>query len=1060
MSITKIFFVLLLSLSFSATAVGKDLSVEDLTKKLRKVDSNIKSTKEQMQNIKDASYLADLYFVLAEFLVEKSRVLYQLKISRNPNVPADELDFTFEKRPKEDAIGVYETFLEKFPAESRRDRALFFKAHELRELGRADDMLEVYRQITKDYPSSQYWAESQLILGDTYFEVKKDFELALEYYKSIEKKELSEFTPLAQYKMGWCYINMNKFLLAYMAYDQAIKSTNELIGKEVELKSDIRNEALQALVWPYSELKPKELERVHSSAQSAMDHFKSISFGYESYVKLLGKLARRMKIKKRYKDAVDANFEFIRISTDLEAKLSKTSDLYQLLRSNLKDVKLVGLPQRLGELLAELNFDRKLSTKSKRRYRSSLEKLLRDVATQTHRAAKKDSQWKKLALDSYDVYLEHFKRAKNYYRILFNRAGLNYSMGNVFEAAKDFESLSRSKRAKLKTSKKKLLKSSLESYLAALGKGELEIFEKEQARDALRKLGSIYLKKYPRDKASASILFNIGQSYYNERDFGKSVSYFKQFILKYPRDTKISLAVNQILDAHNQKEDYKSIIKDGNWVLKRRKVSNTSLRDNVKEIVGQAKILMLKKKSGDFTKGSYAKNMLKMASKFKGTDLGDKALYEAFILYRSQRSEEMYKPGEMLLKSHGKSQYAKQAAGDMVRIALVTADFQRAAKYLEYYGKNYPKDKESELFLTQAGQIRYLIKDYDGAQRVYRSLKDNFQIAMMDYQAQRWEKLAKSAKKVAQPYRTYWLAKALRETNKDKQAKTLLRKNIKRIKSSGNKEIIAKAVYLQAQLAFDSYRRIQFSKKSDDQKIVARKQKGLSFLTKKYSLVISTGHPEMTLAALSGLGEIYKNFGAFIKKANTPKGLSADQKSMFKEALKTQAASFEKQSSEYFDKCMSTAKSFQIYSKYLLFCKTKSSQAKLPGKIPEFSKESSRTVASLRKSLFDKPRDAEIFENLIRSFLLEGKIGDAVATTDRAIELFPDNAKFYALYSIAQLHMGDFRTAGDRIQQGISKSAYDKDLKYIDGKLKYYFGLKTKAPKGSSDLKALLPSWL
>lgn len=1060
MKFKKLVFLVIIILCNSVGAQDSDLSISDLTKKLVKVDTNIKSTKEQMQNIKDASYLADLYFVLAEFMVEKSRVLYQLKIARNPNVPPDELDFTFEKRPKENAIGVYDTFLEKFPSESRRDRALFFKAHELRELGRAEDMLKVYRVITKDFPTSQYWSESQLILGDTYFEQKKEFEVALEYYKSIEKRDLSEFTPLAQYKMGWCFINMNKFLSAYQSYENAIKSTNKLIEKEVEIKNDIRNEALQALVWPYSELKSKDLEKVHSSSISALEHFKGISFGYESYVKLLGKLSRRMKIKKRYKDAVDANFEFIRVSTDLEAKIGKISELYQLLRKNLKNVKLPGFPERMGEVFSELEYDKKIARKTKKRYRKKLEKVLKDISIQTHLASKKDSQWKSLTLSSYEVFLRYFPKSKYADKILYNKAGLSFSMGDAFGAARDYEKLARKKNRKLKKSSKKLLKSSLESYLSALGKAELEIFEKEQARDALRKLGQLFLRKYPKDKASSTILFNIGQSYYNERDFVKAVSYFKKFLVKYPRDTKVSLAVNQILDSHNQKENYKAIISDGKWVLKRKNIANTSLRDNVKDIIDQAKILMLKKKSGDYTKGSYAKNMLKMASRFKGTDLGDKALYEAFILYRSQRSEDMYKPGEMLLKSHGKSKYAKQAAGDMVQIALVTADFQRAAKYLEYFGKTYPKDKEANLYLTQAGQIRSLIKDFKGAKRVYKRLEDNFQIASNDYQARNWSKLIGSSQKVALPHRAYWQAKALRELGKEKLARKLMSKTMGRVKSSGNKEIIAKSAYLQAQLALDKYKKIKFSKKSDDQKVVAKKQSGLQALTEQYSLVISTGHPEMTLAALSGLGEIYKNFSEFIKKANIPKGLNKDQRKMFKEALGGQASSFKKQSEIYFSKCMSTAKKIQIYSKYLLYCKEKNSSVELPGKLPEFSKDTSRTVALLRKSLFDKPRDSELFEGLIKSFIKEAKLGDALATTDRAIELFPETAKFYAYYAIVQLHMGEFRIAGEKIQQGVSKAAYDKNLKYLEAKLKKYFGFSNKKLSASAEFKGLMPSWL
>lgn len=1057
--ILRILLVFLFSLS-NVNAQEQELSAEELKAKLFKVDDNIENTKNQIKTVGDAAYLADLYFVLAEFLVEKSRVLYQLKIAQNPDVPVEELDFTFEKRPKEEAIAVYETFLEKFPSENRRDRALFFKAHELRELGRSDEMLKVYQRITKDFPQSNYWSEAQLNIGDVYFEQKKDFELALEYFDLIIKKQETEFTPLAYYKAGWCYINLNKFLPAYKSFESAILSSNRLIAKKIDLTSDIREEALQAMVWPYSEIGKKEITKVHPISVSSIEHFRSISFGYESYVKLLSKLGRRMKIKKRYRDAADAYFEFLKVSTDLEAKLSRASEFYQILRSNLKDVKWPGLSNQLGQLLAELKYDNKIADKEKEKYQAGIEKILRDLAIQNHRAAKKQVQYKGLAIEAYSNYLDHFEASPYRDRIRYNYAGLLFSSGSAFDAAKEYERLARTRKRKLKKSWKAILKASLESYLAALGKGQLLIHKKEQARDALRGLGQLYLKRYPKDKASSTILFNIGQSYYNERNFAEAVKFFKNFILVYPRDTQVSLAINQILDAHNQKEDYESLIKDGDWFLKNTKVANPSLRGNINEIVSQAKLLLLKKESGDFTKGTYAKNMLKMASKFKGTDLGDKALYEAFILFRSQRSEEMYKPGAVLLKSHSGSQYAKQVAGDMVRTALLTADFERAAKYLEYYGIKYPKDKESELFLSQAGEIRFLIRDYSGAKRVFGRLKDYVKIADMDYESRDWKALLSSSTRVLEPKRSFYLAKALRETGKKKLAKQILNTKLGTIKSSGKKDVLAKSIYLLAQLSLDDYRKLQFSKRTDDQVVVKKKTESLAALTAKFNNVIATGHPEMTLAALSGLGEIYKNFGAFIEKAKIPKGLTRAQKKMFEDAIAQQALNYQKQSDAYFEQCLSVAEKAELYSKYLIYCRDKSLNSKLPGAVPSFSGESSNNIQSLRKSLFDRPRDVDIYINMVKSFISEKKFGEALATANRAIEMFPENPKVYTYYSVVLLHIGDFEQAGYWLKQGVTKDAYNDELKFIESKVKRFFSYSVKKASVTSDLRSYMPGWL
>lgn len=1048
------------SISLVLKAQDQSLSKEALEKNISKIDVNIKNTKEQMKSIGDASYLADLYFVLAEFLVEKAKLKYQLKIAQNPDVPVNDLDFTIEKRPKEEAIGVYETFLEKFPTDSRRDRALFFKAHELRELGRKEDMLKTYRKLSSEFPKSQYWPEVQLNLGDVYFEEKKNFDLALEYYKSLEKVSDSEFLPLAYYRMGWCYINKTEFLNAYKAYEKSIFIANELKAKNIEIKNEIREQALLAMVWPYSEIPIKKIEKVHPATTSTLEHFRQISFGFDSYQKLLKKLANRMVLKKRYNDAVDIYIETLAVYTDLEERLSAMSKLYQLLRNSIKDVKRPGLAQYFDAVLSELMSSDGISAKDKKKYYWGMEQIVRDYSYENHKAQKKSQQFKENAIKGYQVYVRYFKRAKYSDYIRYNYAGLLFSRGNPFEAAKEYEFLARKKSRKLKKSWKSLLKSSLEAYLSALGKGSLQLLEKTQARDALRNMGELFLKRYPKDSASSSILFNIGQSYYNERNFNDAVKYFKRFIQSYPSDTKLSLAVNQILDAHNQREDYKAIIKDGEWFLKSNRVGNPTLRDNVKEIVSQAKLISVRKQSSNLSQEGYAKNMLKLASKFKGTDLGDKALYEAFILYRSQRSSEMYTPGSILLKNHSNSKYAKQVAGDMVQTALLTADFERASKYLEYYGTQYPKDKESELFLNQAAEIRSIIRDYSGAKRVYNKIGNLKQIAEMDLLAKDWKALLSSAQRVSEPLRSYYLAMAYRELKQSIKAEKILRSRMTRIKGSGNKEVLVKAIYLQALLGLDRYQKIRFSKSSDDQAVVGKKTAGLQVLTESFSSVIATGDAEMTLAALSGLGEVYKAFGDFLKEAKVPKGLNKDQKKFYKSEIQKQVNRYIEQSNNYFDKCLDAAKQANMYSKFLVYCKERSQAVDLPGLVPRFKENDNANIENLRKALFDRPRDPQIYRDIVEAQILDKNFGAALATANRATEMFPENVKVASSYIYVLLHIGDFKEAGAELNRAIKIDAYNSELKSIKHQLRQYFGFVTKKQNIPSSIRSFLPGWL
>ncbi|MCB0385777.1 MAG: tetratricopeptide repeat protein, partial [Bdellovibrionales bacterium] len=182
--------------------VAQLISLEKMRQDLAKINKSIDETEAKVKDVRDARFLPDLYFALAEFLVEKARYMYAIKIAENKGTPMDELDFNMEKRPKFRAIEIYDILIDKFPKLPERDKAIFFKAHELRELGRLEDMVRAYAQLTREYPKSAFWEESQLVIGDYFFEEKKDVDLALEMYTKILKRPVGPFTPLAHYKIG------------------------------------------------------------------------------------------------------------------------------------------------------------------------------------------------------------------------------------------------------------------------------------------------------------------------------------------------------------------------------------------------------------------------------------------------------------------------------------------------------------------------------------------------------------------------------------------------------------------------------------------------------------------------------------------------------------------------------------------------------------------------------------------------------------------------------------------------------------------------------------------
>ena len=154
-------------------------------KDLSTVEKSITITKNKMKEFGDISFLPDLYFVLADLYHEKSRLLYEEERIRFPKKNVDDLDLSASRKAKKMAIETYTRFTENYPKDEYVDKAFFNIAMSYRELGQIEDMVQVFIKITKDFPKSKFWEESQLRLGDYFFERKKEYDLALEIYQKI-----------------------------------------------------------------------------------------------------------------------------------------------------------------------------------------------------------------------------------------------------------------------------------------------------------------------------------------------------------------------------------------------------------------------------------------------------------------------------------------------------------------------------------------------------------------------------------------------------------------------------------------------------------------------------------------------------------------------------------------------------------------------------------------------------------------------------------------------------------------------------------------------------------
>lgn len=534
-------------------------------------------------------------------------------------------------------------------------------------------------------------------------------------------------------------------------------------------------------------------------------------------------------------------------------------------------------------------------------------------------------------------------------------------------------------------------------------------------RNGLRDVGSRYIRLYPKEKSIPGIRFNLAQTYYDERNFTEAVKAFKEYIRLHPTDKNVNIATNLILDSFNQKEDYASIVREGKAILANKQVTDSGLKNQVKQIVEQAEMRNLQNEAGDVSSADYASSLLKLARKYKGSSLGDKALYEAFVAFRSKRDPRAYQSGEQLLMQHSQSQYAQEVVTAMGQMALMTADFRRAAIYFELYAEKYPRQADARELLKNAATMRELMGDFKIASSDYRKLNDYSSIARMDYLANDWASLLRSAPQASGIQAAYWEGLAQYRLRGFSAARSALEKASKMANNTyEEQEMAAHSLYLLAMGTMETYKLIRMTP-GNETKAVNNKAALLKDLDQKLRQVIQFGNGRWTIAALYGLGQANREFADFIKQAPLPRGLTAAQAQQYRGALGQQAAKYQQGSDQFFRQCLSNAQKFEVFTQFVRGCQSRGKlqvdearETRLLGRAQDISP---RGTEAIRARLYDQPRNLNLLLKLAQSYVSSRDYSMAELILNRATEIDPKNATIVASIGVIQLYKNDINGA-------------------------------------------------
>ena len=1054
--------------------------VADAEKALAEVEKKIAITKKEMGKIRDATYLPDLYFTLADLNVEKTRILVVLKNAKNPGKKPEDIDYTMEKRPKQEAIDIYQKIYTFFPKYEKRDKALFFKGIELRDLGKFEEMIRTFIQLSKEFPNSEHYNEANIIVGDFLFESKKDLDAAGDAFIRVINRPLSAFTPLAYYRLGWVQFNQAKNEEAVKSFESAIEKQNMINPvdlPEIYRKTDIRREAVTALAVPYVEIYSDPLKK-RTDLPEPVEYFRTQSPDHFTYRKVLARAGRRLILKEKFREAADCFYNVLALSTDFDTRFEALQRITEMQRRKASKVPLLPIVRETAltvDLLqasqpTPMRLTAAILQKLKPVPRAKgapapkiagisraigqlafLELIARDLSTQLEaraKAAGSPSDYADAA-EAYDVYQSRFASSPYALDQRLNRAESLFRAEKWVKAGMEYEALSKVPANAKK--KNEFQESAIETYTKALQISEkLSLVERIRARQGLRVVGTMWVKANPKKNGAATVAFNIANSWYEERQLKNAIASLRVFIRSYPSDEKVRDAIFLIINAYSQLDDYKGLQAAGAQLITTAGLTPAD-KGMIQDAVRRAQTKQLQNVAGDFGTKAYAENLISVANKYKGSALGVQALYEAFQSLKSKKDPELFDIGEALLDQHSDSQYAKEISSTMATLALTTASYDRAAKYLSRFAEKYPNEPESKGFRETSAVLFERQGDLPKARAAYLKIGNKAAVARMDLLMGAWPALEQSSVEANIPESQYWHALAVWRQGRYNDATKLLHELA--ASKSVPSDQSGHARYLLAQLALERFRSVQM-KSSEDAAALGEKVKLFQALSTELQGIVTSGAGKWSIAALYLLGQTHYDLGQFIANSPLPGGLSDADKAAYIGALKKQAENYLDEAGKVFAKCIETAETNDVFTRYVDGCRAQGR------KLVKEDEDASKTTPSMatnepprakeiRKKLFENASNVNLLFDLGDVYVRADQPRTAAGIYARILEVDSGNARATASIGVTSMILNEPDTAFDSFKKALKEQNADATALYnLAGLYKQYgFMNKFKAEK-------------
>ena len=1021
-----------------------------LSADINKVDHSIEVTKELIKNSPDAPYLADLNYRLAELHVERSRYVYARLMEQRPdgdsNISGEQaLEVQISKRL---AIETYTRILNEFPEYMDNDQIRFFRAHEHRELGEFDTMLNEYKGLIAKYPRSKWSIEARLILGDHHFD-KGSVDDAEPFYKEILELSESHVHDMARYKLGWIRINQERFSEALRYFEDAVKSKRKkergAVGDARSL--DVKRESMMAMTWPYSEVR---------KAYEAPSYFRRLAESKTLYVAVLKKLANRYFVKTEYANASLLYREVVRLSASVDENIEYIQRTYEAVRnmSRKNSRRYANASADVAAMITNASrFQNHLGygEEEKAQLLKDFEIRARDLATRLHVDSQKRRNTRSIrtAADAYRRYLSLYGTNKKSNSIRSNRASALFETKDFVEAGIQYEELALAMQEG--DARRETIYKSILSYFNAIDadtlyrrknptkESLLDKLSAVRAREGLKQLGAYYVKKWPKDARVPNVKFNIAMMYYQQGQYEKSSELFTAFIETYPTHKDGVTAGNLALDSLNKMDDLDGLAKLAQRFVKNNNIRNTKFKKDALRIAEAARKRNVEMTVISTNEGDFTETMLAEWEKHKGTAEGEEFLYTGFVKFKNESNVAgVFDFGGRMIGAYPKSARLVDVFATMGAFAARAADFERAAVLFEEFYKRFPTNKSAVNLLASAANFRMFLGDFPNAMKDFEVLRTrgspsqqrNAYLKMMRAyrESRNWAALARAARSALKAdrnwlYASFSLGLALANQNETVSAqRELERASRLSPRNDEDREARGQVLFELGRLMQQRFEGIRAANAQVAEQAVQARLQLLEALEQTYVAAIQSGEGAWGIAALHEIARAYQDFGSFLTNLPAPAGMSAAERRQYSEALAQQGQVYTTKALDTQKACKAKAIELKVFTPFAAGCLAETLEpvqrvAPTRHRRPTRDASTEKRFQQLRQRLVKTPENIEVLNELARQAVATQDFHLAKLTLSKALEVDSGNGVAQNLMGVAQWSLGDPQGAYESFKQ-------------------------------------------